>query len=304
MRRTPCRETPFFIVGAQRSGTTMLRLMLTNHRNLAIPFESAFIPFFYQRAMQYGDLSSRNHAAALLNDIAERPHVKKGGLIPDREAVLSYPIKGYADLINAIFDVYAKSKGKRRWGDKSPGYVAYLDVLWSLFPGCRIVHLVRDGRDVAISLRSISWGARNLPMVAADWRFKTMLGRKMGAFLGEHYLEVRYEDLVLKTEETLRTICAFLREPYDENMLIYYETAETEMPKESMKWHRNSVRRPDSHMVYAWKRRMSRADRILFEQVAGFTLEVFGYEREYHPRTFANKIRGKIKKVYYSALRK
>ena len=76
--------------------------------------------------------------------------------------MLDYPIRNYADLVRAIFEEYAKGKGKSRWGDKTPTYVLDLDLLCRLFPNCRVIHLVRDGRDVAVSLLATEWGSNNL----------------------------------------------------------------------------------------------------------------------------------------------
>jgi hypothetical protein len=294
-QESPVRPDPFFIVGMQRSGTTMLRLMLNAHRNLAVPFESGFIPSVYQDLSKYGDLRIRENAAACLSDICQRDMPKRGKLIEDPERVLAHQIRGYADLVRAIFEEYAKGRGKHRWGDKTPTHVVDLDLLWNLFPSCRVIHLVRDGRDVALSLLSTEWGPNNLLKIADDWRWKTVLGHKMGAFLGEQYLEVRYEDLVLNPDQVLRQICGFLQEPYDENMLLYDTSAQSEMPPDSLKWHRTSVSRPDPNKIGMWKSRMSMSDRILFEQVAGGELQLFGYPREKHGPT----IRSKIKKAYY-----
>lgn len=258
----------------------MLRLMLNRHPELAVPFESGFIPEFYRAQERYGDLSDRYNAARLLRDIAEHPKVKKGGLIEDADAILARPISRYGDLVHAIFAEWAARRGKPRWGDKTPAYVTELDVLWNLFPGCRIVHLVRDGRDVAVSLRQITWGSDHIPAVAVDWRWKTTLAHKIGAVLGEHYLEVRYEDLVLRPEDTLRAVCAFLGEPYHKDMLEFHATAELEMPKDSMRWHASSVKAPDPGKVELWRREMSAADRILFEDAAPDALGLFGYATE------------------------
>ena len=290
------QSAPFFIVGARRSGTTMLRLMLNNHPNLSVPFETGFIPVFYQKLADYGDLKVRDNLARLLRDISEFPLVRKGGIIQDEEAILSRPIVSYTDLVNAIFKVDAERKGKRRWGDKTPGYITEVDRLWKVFPGCYIVHLVRDGRDVALSLRTMEgWGSTHIPKVAQDWRWETTLVHKIGAILGEHYLEVRYEDLVLNPDGILRRICTFLNEPFHQDMLAFHVTAEREMPRESMKWHKNSVKPPDPGKVYMWKQQMSLADRILFEQISGPALEIFGYERENRHSTWGSR----LKKIYY-----
>jgi Sulfotransferase family len=294
-------KPPFFIVGAQRSGTTMLRLMLNRHPHLTVPFESGFIPEFHRRREHYGDLSDRRNAANLIGDIANYPKVKKGRLIEDPHAILARPIENYADLVNSIFSTYSARRGKPRWGDKTPAYVTEIDILWTLFPGCQIIHLVRDGRDVALSLRGLGWGSAHVPRVAQDWSWKTTLAHKIGAVLGVNYLEVRYEDLVLKTEDMLRKICEFLREPFDREMLRFdTSAAAAEMPDESLKWHQRSLQPPDPTLVLLWKKRMGLADRIIFEQVAAPALALFGYELENHRTTWGSR----LKNLYYSTLKR
>lgn len=282
---------PFFIVGAQRSGTTMLRLMLNNHPALAVPFESVFIPEFYRRLGEYGDLREHGNVERLLGDICADRWVQRGGLVPDPGAVLARGVDSYPALVDAIFSEYARSRGKRRWGDKTPTYVTELDVLWELFPGCRFVHLVRDGRDVALSLSGISWGSSHIPRIAEEWRWKTTLAHKMGRMIPDHYLEVRYEDLVREPTAALRAICGFLGEPYSDAMLDYHASGEQEMPQDSLQWHRSSVSAPDPSKLDAWKRRMSVPDQILFEEFAGSALDLFGYERLNRPATLGSRLR-------------
>jgi len=291
---------PFFVVGAQRSGTTMLRLMLNNHPRLAVPFESGFIPVFFGRLAEYGSLTEPSNAERLLNDICLHPKVDKGGLVPDVAAVLSRRIASYRDLVDAIFREYAKRKGKARWGDKTPAYITEVETIASIFPEARLIHVVRDGRDVALSLGGLNWGSRHIPRIAQDWRWKTVLAHKVGTVLGDRFLEVRFEDIVRDAEGELRRICEFLGEPFDPAVLAYSASAESEMPPDSMQWHRTSTRPPDPAKVYEWKRRMPIADRILFEAAAGDALELFGYERERLAPTLGSRIKG----LYYAVVRR
>jgi len=293
------RKRPFFVLGAQRSGTTMLRLMLNNHPNLAIPHETAFMTVYYHRLHEYGDLGRPENAARLLDDIAEHPLVVRGRHIGDKAAVLSHPVSSFPDLIDAIMSEYAAARGKSRWGDKTPFYTPDIDILWRLFPGCKIVHLVRDGRDVALSQRKISWLSSNLQSLAGDWRWKTTICHKVGAVLGpDHFLEMRYEDLVHDPDASLRRICNFLEEPFVPDMLQYHEGARSVVPEESLQWHRNSVSAPNPAKLFEWKRKLSRADRIIYEQIAGPTLDLFGYERERRPSTIGSR----LKNFYYAAI--
>jgi hypothetical protein len=294
------RKPPVFLLGSQRSGTTMLRLMMNNLPNLAIPHETAFITIYDKKLDGYGDLSDNQNARRLLNDVSQHPLVKRGKLIEDPEAILRRPIACYRDFIEAIFLTYADSLGKVRWGDKTPFYTPDIDVLHRIFPNAKFVHLVRDGRDVVLSQKSIEWMSGNLPKLILDWQWKTIIAHKVGSALGNNFLEVRYEDLVRQPEKTLRLICEFIDETYDPAMLSYSKNAEEVVPTESLKWHRNSVKPPDPSQLEKWKTGLAKAERIIFEQLAGDTLDVFGYEREHLAPTVASR----ALKVYYMLLKR
>jgi hypothetical protein len=293
-------STPIFLLGSQRSGTTMLRLMLNNHPNLAIPHETAFITIYHKKLDSYGDLADKDNARRLLADISQHPLVKRGGLIENPDAILSRHTASYSELIDAIFQSYADSLGKALWGDKTPFYTPDIDVLHRIFPDAKILHLVRDGRDVVLSQKSIEWMSGNLPKLILDWRWKTTIAHKVGSALGDNFLEIRYEDLVRQPEQMLRRICSLIDETYDQTMLSYSDEAQKVVPSDSLKWHRNSIRPPDPSRLDRWKTDLARAERILFEQLAGDTLDLFGYEREHLAPTMASR----ALKVYYTLLKR
>lgn len=294
------RKPPVFLLGSQRSGTTMLRLMLNNHPNLAIPHESVFITVYFPKLSHYGDLRDHDNAKRLLEDVSQHPQVRRGKLIVNSDAILDRPIETYRDFIDAIFQTYAAALGKPRWGDKTPSYTADIDIIRGIFPDAKIVHLVRDGRDVVLSHKSIEWASGNLPKLVLDWQWKTTIAHKVGAVLKDDFLEIRYEDLVRRPEEILRSICRFIDEPYEPAMLNYSERAKDVVPAESLKWHRNSIMPPDPSQVNMWKTRLSKAERIIFEQLAGETLDLFGYEREHLAPTMASR----ALKIYYTLLKR
>lgn len=297
---TPTKP-PFFVLGAQRSGTTMLRLMLNSHPNLAVPHESKFIMAFYPRLAEYGDLAQRKNAERLLDDISQHPAVMDGEHIVDREAILAHPIRTFPDMVNAIMVEKAREMGKSRWGDKTPFYTPNIDILWKLFPDAKIIHLVRDGRDVMLSQRRIKWMPSSVPRLAQEWRWKATIAHKVGSVRGpKYFLEARFEDLVEKPEAVLRQITQFLEEPYAPEMLTYHQNAVKSMPTRSLQWHQSSVRSPDRTKVHAWKNKLSLADRIIFEEIAGDALGLFGYELERHPSTLSSR----FKNLYYAVVKR
>jgi hypothetical protein len=141
-----------------------------------------------------------------------------------RAAVQAAAPSDYAGVINALFRAFAQAKGKARWADKTPGNVDHIDLLADLFVDGRFIHVIRDGRDVAVSLSEQSWGPRSSVSGAYTWRRRVEKGRDAGVRLGTNrYMEVRLEDLTADPEGILRSVCAFIGEDFDQAMLTYYD---------------------------------------------------------------------------------
>jgi hypothetical protein len=277
---TTTRRPPFFIVGVQRSGTTMLRLMMNAHPLVAVPFEWVFLKS-NEWLRQFGDLSDPAAARRLLGELSHERFVRKSKLVEDLNAVLTRPITNYADVVTATLQSYADRRGKPFAGLKVPGYSAELDRIHALLPESKIVHIVRDGRDVAVSNRTVGWASSHIMRNAADWRWQVLVGRKLGGLLGPHlYHEVHFEELVSQPERELRRICEFLDLPYAPEMLEYPRGAVAEMPPDSMSWHRRSVTAPDTSRAGQWRGQLSAADVALFEEIAGDALAAFGYRKQ------------------------
>jgi hypothetical protein len=192
---TTTSHRPIFIVGCQRSGTTLLRLMLDAHPNISCGPETRFLQDF----------------AKLTSDSW------------DRLSLYGFPKSYWLDKSAEFFDSfqaeYAKSRGKTRWADKTPRYALSLAYINDLFPTCQVVHVIRDGRDVVASHRD-RWGYRSAVKAVEKWPRYIRAARRVGERLPtDRYAEVRYEALVLDTEATLRRLLEFLGEPWDEAVL-------------------------------------------------------------------------------------
>ena len=280
-----------FIVGATRSGTTLLRLMLDAHPDMAIPSETHFIPDLI-KAYRLESASPERLCEVVT------AHRRWGDFHLDARELLERfrsidPINP-GDATRAFFELYAEREGKSRWGDKTPGYVREMHRIESVLPEARFVHLVRDGRDVALSVLSMNWGPSTVPEAAFRWKKRILRAREQAPRIG-HYVEIRYEDLVRDTEGTLRRICEFIDLPYDEAMLRYHERAEERLrekardldrgpekepqPAEArMASHALATEPPDPERVGRWRTEMSAEDRAVYEELAGDLLADLGYE--------------------------
>ena len=272
-------KPPFFIVGVGRSGTTLIRLMINNHPNIAIPYESHFITKYYEKLNSYGDLSDKNNLRKIVSDILAEEiltkwdHTFKLENIVD--GVKESTIKGVFD---SLYKDYAKSKGKIRWGDKSD-YLDRMYLINKIFPEAQFIHIVRDGRDVAGSVLKLNWGPNDIIAAAEWWNSYVNLARCMGAIIGDdRYMEVRYEDLVQDSENELKRICSFLGEEFSAEMLNYHKSSKSSIPSELNCLHYNTDKPPTASRAYAWKREMSPTDIFLFDSYAKNMLKALGYE--------------------------
>jgi hypothetical protein len=185
------------------------------------------------------------------------------------------------EAIAAVFEVYAEHEGKPRWGDKTPLYMQHLPLLERLFPDALWVHLVRDGRDAALSFLELPEGfsgktwalPRTAAQFAARWRTEILSARRLGAHVGGRYLELRYEDLVTEPERELRRVCEHASLSWEPAMLDHTRVSDAaRMPE-----HKN-LAQPPTPGLRDWRSQMSREDALAFEQVAGDILRGAGYD--------------------------
>jgi hypothetical protein len=125
------------------------------------------------------------------------------------------------DLIRGLLELNARWEGKTRWGDKTPYYVLNIPKILEWFPDAQIVHLIRDGRDVALSMfgRRHDFYVYNTYHAAKYWQQYVERGREYGrALRDDQYFELRYEDMLADPEQEMKRLCAFLNEDYDSTL--------------------------------------------------------------------------------------
>jgi hypothetical protein len=269
--------SPLLVLGVSRSGTTLLRVMLDRNSQLAVPDESYFVPLLADRHLLRVDRDE------FLDDLRRLQTVREWGVPLDKVRARLADRTPIGRAIAAIYEVYAEQQGKPRWGDKTPMYMRHLPLLRRLFPDAQYVHLIRDGRDAAVSFLSMlegiafeTWGHPRTPAgFAAHWRTDVKAARRHGRRVGpDRYLEVRYEDLVTDTEGTLRRICTFAGLPFEPAMIDYGESNSAEKP------HQQNLKRPPTPGLRDWRTEMTAADAGEFESVAGDLLRELGYETD------------------------
>ncbi len=268
---------PFFIVGHPRSGTTLLRFMLSSHPRLYIPEETGFIPYLLPRRLQHRPLTLEQ-TRRLLERIARLNYLWDGLVddLPAFHASLARPT--LPAVLDALYRRMVAPHGAQRWGDKTPLYVQHIPLLADLFPGAQFIHIIRDGRDAALSARR-KWGYayQDLTYLLRHWVRNVRTGRREGRALGEaRYLEIRYETLVRQPQTTLEAVCRFLGEEFHPRMLHHTDLARQVGPGPDN--HTEILRPVSTASIGRWQREMSPFQKKIAARIAGSLLTELGYD--------------------------
>lgn len=272
---------PLFIIGVHRSGTTLLRYMLSSSPRIYIPPESDFIPRFFLHNPT-GPLTE-NDVANILQIIFNQYRFAKEWRDdpPDAETILrEMDAPTPAAFLDALYSMYARQYGAVRWGDKTPIYASYVDLIHQIFPQARFVHLIRDGRDAALSMLE-KWSQKEIHVdvyfAARNWVRRIRAAQAAGKRLGpDRYHELYYEDLVRVPEQELRQLCHFLAEPYAPEMVEQQRLARKQLP--SGGFHEPVRHPPTEARIGRWRQKMRPTDVRLVQAVAGDLLQALGYE--------------------------
>lgn len=283
---------PFvFIVGCPRSGTTLLQRMVNAHPKIAVTLESHWIARCFE---DRGGLTPENNVTPeLASRLVEDARFARWCV--DRDGLLALMGKGgevaYSCFVKAIFDLYGEAQGKTLVGNKTPAFVRRLDMLHSLWPTARFVHLIRDGRAVSLSMANwpktyqpnkpgslTTWAEHPVSTMALWWELNIRQGRQGGESLGSGlYYEMRYESLVSHPREECASLCAFLGLTYDDAMLRFHEGRTRAAPGRDAKhaWL------PVTPGLRDWRSQMPAEDVERFEAAAGDLLDELGYPRAF-----------------------
>jgi Sulfotransferase family len=276
-------DVPFpYIVGVDRSGTTLLRAMLASHPDLAIPDEANFRLKLSVEPEQYEEANGLDLDAFVSALFADRMFRSWGTSEEEiRMALRAAAPRSLSDAMRALFLHAARKEGKTRYGDKTPQAVMVMPRLSRLFPEARFIHIIRDGRDVALSHIHTEGFIPSAAEVAIKWKTMIERGQSDGRILGpERYREVRYEQLVEKPEAVLRSLCAYIELDFQPSMLRYFER-----PLEVLGATQHgigvhaSLHKPPTKGLRNWRHQMEARDVENFEAIAGDLLERLAYGR-------------------------
>lgn len=269
---------PFFIFGSPRSGTSLLSHMIDSHEHLVVPNESLIFKMFSSSLAAYGDLSQLENQKKLLRDILATRVIRYWLPIPKFAEVLSL-IKqpGFAGVIEALICSRAPEKDLLAWGEKSPGHVFYWTDIKAAYPNAKVIHIIRDGRDVASSIIKARMGPKTYYAAANMWcDYLEGIQKIKQDCAAEDFIEIRYEDLLSEPRHNLQKICDTLNVDYSESMLKFFEKNAS---YQTDAINLENLNKPlISTNKEKWRKNLTDQNLQEFETVAAKYLSLYGYE--------------------------
>jgi len=269
---TPGASEPFFVVGCPRSGTTLLSVILDRHSRVAVPPETAFFDEIAPNLVRGDDdglrESLRGWQRLVELKLAPEAVVQR---VTGREWAP-------ADVLSAILQLYAEARGKARIGEKTPQHLPHVSTIMRSFPGSRVVCLLRDGRDAALSLCAMPWWRPNGLAAAAElWVRSAHLLESFAQRYSDRFMVVRYEALVADPRAVVSSVMQFLGESFEPGQLSPEVPSDVVLPR-SMEWKERALGPVEADASRPNRRELASPDDLaLLERLMGSELRRHGY---------------------------
>lgn len=290
-------NAPIFIVGANRSGTTLLRLMLNAHSRIAIPEETAYfksglgnMPIERWHSHDLSEADYRTFVLEILDsnpilfDVLSRPALEQE-LLNSSQRDLRRPLAH-------TLERWAQAQGKARWGEKTPGNLFFADVILAMFPDAHFIHLTRDPRAGVASMQKVDFFPNSVYFNALSRRKHARVAHTMQDLIPEdQWMTIRYEDLVSDPAPTLRRLCIFLEEKFESSMLQFYRDSAQYMKDEAASSFNVAATRPvTSERTEKWREELSPREVAIIESICASEMQEYGYRPSGSPVGLTDRI--------------
>lgn len=270
------------MIGTQRSGSNLLRVMLDGIGTIAAPHPPHILQRFLPLLPKYGDLSDRSNFHRLANDVCELVKVNpvpwEGISIRTDDVLAACRQQTLYELFRVIYESAARQTGASFWLCKSMKNMFYTEGIESTGIHPYYLYLYRDGRDVALSFQKAIVGEKHMYALALNWRKDQEAALRLKERTpSDHFFTLNYETLISRPEETMRQICDFLHVPYSDKIMDYYKSRESRNTAVAGRMWSNVTRPILKNNSKKFLSELSPEEIALFESVAGDTLVRLGY---------------------------
>lgn len=300
---------PVFILGSSRSGTTLVYSIVLSSGEFALYEAETHMMAKY--AVKYRNIRKKKNYNLFINDWIHSKQFSRSGLDPDIfKRKVDENHDSYADILSTFMSLIAEMQGKKRWAEQTPANVFYLDDLHAAFPEAKFIHVVRDGREVALSRRKLGWSGtkssdpiKQLLYAALNWEIAVKSGQASGKKIGANYTEVRYEDVIGNLDEVLKKISVFADIEIDREKVRNSNFGSLGKGNTAFDETMGGI---SSSGIGRWRRILSKKEIDALNFVIGKTLARLGYEVDAKEDIHSPKMKWKLKqyKTIYPLLLK
>jgi hypothetical protein len=291
------KELPiFFIVGRERSGTTLLRTLFDAHPNVSIPVEFHFIWQMYNKYHRHKTWTIQQ-LEKFYNELIRLPRfhlltIDKEKLHHDLISLIGET--DYSTICKVVLANYISFFDKNdllMLGDKCPVYAVYIKQILSVFPEAHVLHLTRDYRDNVLSMLRVNIESHVFSSLVSRWKYYNSKVNDAKKVFPDSFMTIRYEDFVSDPAVYLEKICNFMGLPYNQDVLQFYEKKEDYLKKYPRRIfetgvHSNLFKPITADNIYGWRKKMPSSQVKLADSIIGASAEFWGYQREYHKRNW------------------
>jgi hypothetical protein len=282
-------EKPIIMIGAERSGTTLVMAMLGCHRRIAVPEVVWYYSRFYPYLHTFGDLSKEENFRTLASEMVFGLKTPFWGMQVNPRTIVDEIIAdvkehSFAGLYCAMFERYARGVGnKPRWGEKTPYNLFFIGPILEDFPNAQFIFITRDGRDASVDYLESSFGPTNIFCAAEIWAMcQNAVIPWRQKLSSDQWFDIKYEELVKQPEKILKDTCDFLGETYDPGMMEFHKS-EIAIARGETHDHKPLGHPVSDEYIGIYKYLLSERDQRIFAAVAGKELEESGYKLDVEP---------------------
>ena len=283
------KEAPVIMIGAERSGTTLVMAMLGCHPRIAVPEVVWYYPRFRPYLHTYGDLSDERNFRALAGEMVFGLKTAFWGMKVNPRTIVDEILaelkeRSFAGLYCAMHERFARGAGnKPRWGEKTPHNLFFVKEILEDFPNTQFIFITRDGRDASADYLDSAFGPTNIYCAAESWALCQNAVKPWRKKLpASQWMDLSYEELVKDPVAVLKQTCGFLGEQFAPEMLEFHHT-ELARNRGATKDHKPLGHETSDRYIGIYKRQLSLRDQEIFAAVAGRELEAAGYKSDVRP---------------------
>ena len=296
-------KPPVFVLGTPRSGTTLLYHMLLSSGGFAILRSETHV--FNMIALRFRNLENPKTKRNLMSVWFRSRFFQLSHLDPDKiQTRLLAECKNAGDFLRIVMESIAHNQGVDRWAECTPDHLLHMHEIKKTIPEALFIHIIRDGRDVALSwnklgwIRPFPWDTRDSLLVTGlRWQWMVKKGREIGRRIGSNYMEVYFEDLVRSPRVTLGKIGRFIDHDLDFDRIQKTAIGSVSKPNTSFSAEAQ-IRR--FKPVDRWKKHFTKQDLTMFESAVGSLIKDLGYQLATPDKQLSNSFKVKRMELTYN----